>query len=266
MSARPTPSRCCGSTPRPATQPTMLDGCATTCSPSSANDVRSELRHEPRPGAARDHRLPGLPRRARRGRGRPASWCAPPAAWPTRSATTSRCCWSTRPAARSRARSMAGAVRRLPARRRGRARRAPTTCCARSPRPAPGSAGRPARRPRRSPGGRRLPGRATAARRGRRRPGLPAAARGPRAVVPGAVRGLARAVAARLGRRLDLVVVLAPRGQRHRSRVGASPRRSAAAASWSSPARRARWSPSTPPAATHGAADARPATSSPPPW
>ncbi len=32
MSARPTPSRCCGSTPRPATW-RRSTGCATTCSP-----------------------------------------------------------------------------------------------------------------------------------------------------------------------------------------------------------------------------------------
>ena len=32
MSARPTPSRCCASTPRPATRPRST-GCATTCSP-----------------------------------------------------------------------------------------------------------------------------------------------------------------------------------------------------------------------------------------
>ena len=57
------------------------------------------------PALLDDHRLPGLPRRAR---ARPArSWSAPAAAWPTRSATTSRCCSSTRPASRPEAETMA---------------------------------------------------------------------------------------------------------------------------------------------------------------
>ena len=65
---------------------------------------------------------------------------------------------------------------------------------------------------------------------------------------------------------LDLVVVLAPRGRRRRHRVRPSPRRSAAAASWSSPARRGRSSPSTPPAATARCCRRRPATRSPRRW
>ncbi len=101
---------------------------------------------------------------------------------------------------------------------------------------------------------------------GRRGAGLPVAAGGARAVVPGAVRGLARAAAARLGRQ--------PRpGRRARARRAAtrtprppSPRRSVAAASWSSPVPSARWSPSTRPAATRSCCRRSPATSSPPRW
>ena len=52
--------------------------------------------------------------------------------------------------------------------------------------------------------------------RGRRRPRLAAAAGGPRAVVPGAVRRLARTLAARLGRRARPGRRARARGQRHR--------------------------------------------------
>ena len=123
------------------------------------------------------------------------------AGWPIRSATTSRCCWSTRPRP----------ARRGPARRRmapgstspdsTTSARSPTpTCaCARWPSPARGCA-RGARPPRPPPRRSAAPRERPAACRDRRRPRLPAAARRARAVVPGAVRGLARPGPARLGR------------------------------------------------------------------
>ena len=144
---------------------------------------------------------------------------------------------------------LADDLRRRPASTTRPRSRGPTHACATWPRAAPGYAAR------RSPGGRRRRGGAATLRRpapggGRRRARLPAAARGARAVVPGAVRGLARARPARLGREPRPGRGARPRGQRRRHRRRRSPRRSGAAASWSSPARRAPWSPSTPRAAT----------------
>ena len=179
------------------------------------------------PTAAGDHRLPRLPRCARRRSAR--SWSASSAAWPTRSATTSRCCWSTRPAAGLRPErrmatwfdesrlddeaALATADLRLRelAESGARVRREAVEAAA-GIAAAVAAAGEP-------PPARH--------RRGRAR--LPAAARRARAVVPGAVRGLARA------RRcpgwaggLDLVVVLAPDGDRPghggRRRRGRTPR------------------------------------------
>ena len=82
------------------------------------------------PESARDHRLPRLPRRPPRGGAR--SWCARRAAWPTRSATTSRCCSSTRPASRP---EPAGATWRPGSTSPGSTtsgRSAPTTCALRA--------------------------------------------------------------------------------------------------------------------------------------
>ena len=63
---------------------------------SAATTVRA---HEAGRRPARDPRLPGLPLAPCAPTRPPRSWCAPAAAWPTRSATTSRCCSSTRRAA-----------------------------------------------------------------------------------------------------------------------------------------------------------------------
>ena len=180
------------------------------------------------PDPARDHRLPRLPRRrSRRGRGAglPAG-----AAWPTRSATTSRCCWSTRPGGRpERGERHGDLVRRVPPRRRGRAGRGrPAAARARrGRRPGPPRGGRGRRR--------RSPPRSSAARDAARPRAVVAA--GPdsrllRAVLepwcpvpfvawPGpALPGWAGG--------LDLVVVLAPdgadRGHRVRGRRGRTPR------------------------------------------
>ena len=92
--------------------------------------------------------------------------------------------------------------------------RADARAARRWPSPAPGYAARPSRPPRRARrGGRRAPRAGPAPRGDRRRPRLPAAARRARAVVPGAVRRLARARRCPAGpASLDLVVVLAPDG------------------------------------------------------
>ena len=194
------------------------------------------------------------------------SWPARPAASPTPSATTSRCCWSTRPVAAGGLSGRVATRSTTPASTTRRRWPAPTPRCA-----ALAEAGARVRReageaaeasPRRSP----RPPATPPARRGRGRPRLPAAAGGAGAVVPGAVRRLARPGAARLGRRA-------------RPRRGARPRRrdSGAASAVAEavrrgcrvvvacPAelagRRARRGPRQ-----HPAADARPATRWPRPW
>ena len=139
------------------------------------------------------------------------------AAWPTRCATTSRCCWSTRPAGRpERGRSdMADLVRRVPARRRGRAGRGRRTRCAqlaeagarvrreaveaaprRSPQAVAARRATPAARARSSPPARTPGCCARCSSRGARCRSWP----GPGPALPGWAGGL------------DLVVVLAPDG------------------------------------------------------
>ena len=188
---------------------------------------------EARPSAARDHRLPGLPRQP--GRRRARSWSARRAAWPTRSATTSRCCWSTRPGSRTEPRwpptstspgsTTSGALGAADLLLRSLAESG-----ARVRREAAEAAEATSRGVRAQP--RQPPPRGD-----RGRPGLAAAARRPRAVVPGAVRGLARP------RRcpgwagsLDLVVDARPRALRPGAPPPRSPRRYGGAARWSSPA------------------------------
>ena len=92
-SARPTPSRCCGSTSRPGDR---RPGPAARRRPRLIEESEPD---EPRPGPARDHRVPALPRLAGRRRRRPELVCTA-CGRPTRCATTSRCCSSTRRAAR----------------------------------------------------------------------------------------------------------------------------------------------------------------------
>ena len=212
---RPTPSRCCGSTPRGATRPRWR---------SVRDEVLAVIRrdHEPvnlDPTLLDDHRLPGLPRRRSPSTGRGAGLPAA-AAWPTRSATTSRCCWSTRPASRPERHRRWQLVRRVPARRR-RASWTPPTCgcaaLAESGARVRREAERRRRGDRRGGRARRRPARPRAVH--RRRPRLPAAARRARAVVPGAVRGLARPGAARLGRQPRPGRRAGPRGLRHRRRL-----------------------------------------------
>ncbi len=156
-------------------------------------------------------------------------------------------------------------VRRVAARRRVGAGGARTPSCARSPRPARGYAGRRPRPPRRrrggGPGGRAA---ATACRR-RGRTGLPAAARGPRAVVPGAVRGVAQPVAPRLGRQASTWSSCSPRTAAPAPRPRSPRRCGAAARSWSR-ARPGRWWPSTRPVAGARSCRRRDATSSRPRW
>ena len=98
------------------------------------------------PDAARDHRLPDCHGDLAVDEVGERAGVHRAAAWPTRSATTSRCCWSTRPAGRAeRQTAMVDLVRRVPARRRARAGRRRPARCARSPSPARGYAARPAR-------------------------------------------------------------------------------------------------------------------------
>ena len=236
-------------------------GCATTCSP------RSGETHEPRPRPAGDHRLPGLPRRAGRRRGRLTSWSARPAGWPTRSATTSRCCSSTRPAAREPARSADGRdLRRLAPRRRDRARDGRPRRCGRWP--------RPGARVRREAGGRRRGdrrgrGRCRSARPARAPSSPPAPTRG--CSGPSSSRGARCRSWPGPDRRCRAGPAASTWSSCSRPRAATpappprSPRRSAAAAAWWSPARRvpgrrARRGPATAPCCR-----ARRATSSPPP-
>ena len=95
-------------------------------------------------------------------------------------------------------------------------------------------------------------------------PGLAAAARRARAVVPGAVRGLARTRRCPAGPAASTWSSCWPPTAPTPAPRRPSPRRSAAAARWSSPARRPRWSPSTRPAAGARSCRPPPATSSPP--
>ena len=204
-SGRPTPSRCCGSTSRASDDADHA---------RVRDDVLALIRSNAvnldppcwRSSSAR------LPRAARADGGGAGLHRA--AASPTRCATTSRSCWSTRPAD--------------PADRRTRRWRPGSTSPASTTKPPSRRADAPLRalaesgaRVRREAGEAaealaaavaRSHGAAAAARHRRRRPGLPPAAGGARAVVPGAVRGLARPGLPGWAGGLDLVVVLAPDG------------------------------------------------------
>ena len=141
-------------------------------------------------------------------------------------------------------------LRRRPPRRRGRAAAGRRRACATWPRAEPGSAARRSRPRRRLAEAVERLSDDPAARGGRRRSGLAAAARGAGAGVPGAVRRLARAGlpgwagSARPGR--------GARARRHRPGHRGRRRRgrTAAAARWSWPPPRTRWSAGTSPAAT----------------
>ena len=240
MCAPPTPSRCCGSTPRARDEATM-----------TARPRRRPRRDQERPvnldrDAARDHRVPGLPRQRwpstrRRGAGLPG--VRPGLPGPRRHPGA-----AGRRGPRSRteprwptyfddgpARRRAGAGRRRPAAAQpGRGR------CPGTPRGGRGGRGDRARRSTRNRDDR------------------------PRAVVAaGPDSRLLRAVLepwcpvpfvawpgpgpARLGRQPRPRRGARPRAAPTRPPRPRSPRRYAAAARWSSPARPTRWSPSTPP-------------------
>ena len=159
---------------------------------------------------------------------------------PTRSATTSRCCWSTRPAAPRRARPASWpSCSTTPASTTRPRWPRPTTVLrplAEAGRPGP-PRGRRRRRGDRGGGGRRRR-RVPPAGRGRGRPRLPAAAGGARAVVPGAVRGLARARRCPAGPAASTWSWCSRPRAATPARRPRSPRRSAAAAASWSPARR----------------------------